>query len=49
MKKDMGQLIGECLGILLAGEVAVSPAPRGNSIDHPANQLAHTSLPLGTT
>jgi len=42
----MGQLIGKNLRILIAGKIAIRPAPRSHRIDHPAYQLAYAVFSL---
>ena len=45
--QNMGELVRKGLRIVLAGEVAVRPAPGRDGVHHPADELPDRALPLG--
>ena len=45
--QEVGQLVGEGLGVRLGGEVAVLDAPSVDGVDDPSDHLANGGLPLG--
>ena len=47
VEEDVLELGVEGLGVLLGGEVAVRPAPGGDGVRHPADELADAALAVG--